>query len=71
MLRTTPELERLERDDLRARTLDGDYASALEVFSAMWRHAAALNPAPSDDWKADLAPDLAVARAINGLPPLP
>ena len=45
------------------------YHDALAIFAALWCEAVALNPDFPGDWRADLEPDLAVARAINGLPP--
>jgi hypothetical protein len=42
---------------------------ALARFAALWVHARALNPDFGSDWLDDLEPDLAVARAVNGLPP--
>ena len=69
MIRSSPELESFERDYARARGKTATYAQALEIFEALWDEAKALNPDFPGDWKADLVPDLAVARAINGLPP--
>ena len=45
------------------------YAEAVEVFEALWEEARALNRDLPGDWATNLAPDLAVARAVNGLPP--
>jgi len=60
-------LEGMKEEYIAKRT----YAEALAIFSALWREARALNPDFPGDWEADLEPDLAVARAINGLPPTP
>jgi hypothetical protein len=50
------------------------YERALEVFAALWAEASLLDPAfprgREGRWEQDLAPDLAVARALNGLPPV-
>jgi hypothetical protein len=45
------------------------YREALERFAALWREARLLNPTMGQDWLEDLKPVLAVARAVNGLPP--
>ncbi|HET7584463.1 MAG TPA: hypothetical protein VFK13_06115 [Gemmatimonadaceae bacterium] len=50
------------------------YAEALERFTALWTYARQINPTlgamPSEaDWRDDLRADLAIARAVNGLPP--
>ena len=49
------------------------YGDALALFTALWAEARALSGSQSDalDWRADLEPDLAIARAVNGLPPSP
>ena len=41
-------------------------------FAALWAHARLLNPelGCGDHWMEDLAADLRIARAVNGLPPL-
>lgn len=45
------------------------YEVALKRFAALWAEARALGIDARDDWLADLEPDLAIARALNGLPP--
>ena len=70
MLRSSRTLELFEREYARSRGRAATYAQALEVFEALWVEAIALNPDFPGDWETDLAPDLAVARAINGLPPV-
>lgn len=59
------DLERTHARELGART----YAEALAIFAALWQEAVALNSEFPGYWRDDLAPDLAVARAVNGLPP--
>jgi hypothetical protein len=44
------------------------YLEALAVFEALWRQARLLNPDFPGDWREDIASDLDVARAVNGLP---
>jgi len=70
MLTPTATWLAFERDDEAATYGRMSYAEALERFERLWRHARALNPAVGEDWEEDIAADLAVARAINGLPPL-
>lgn len=57
--------ERYERDALHGLS----YEVALQRFAALWAEARALGVDTSEDWLSDLEPDLAVARALNGLPP--
>ncbi|MGD2153342.1 MAG: hypothetical protein PVG79_08730 [Gemmatimonadales bacterium] len=57
--------KRYEREALAGMTYD----AALQRFAALWAEARSLGFDARDDWLADLEPDLAVARAINGLPP--
>ncbi len=68
MIRSSKPLEELDKryqETLRGLT----YAQALERFAALWAEARALGASGRVDWEADLEPDLAVARAVNGLPP--
>jgi uncharacterized protein YfaT (DUF1175 family) len=69
LIRSSPELARFEREYARSRGKTTTYAQALELFEALWIEARALNPDFPGDWETDLVPALAVARAINGLPP--
>jgi hypothetical protein len=70
MLRSTPELRELERRYARRRDSQATYGQALAVFKALWTEARTLRPDfPAVDWRRDLEPDLAIARAVNGLPP--
>jgi hypothetical protein len=68
MIRHTRSLEELEgryaREVLGGRT----YLESLAIFEALWHHACLLHPDFPGDWREDLAPDLDVARAVNGLP---
>lgn len=68
LIRSSPELGRFEREYARSRG-EMTYAQSLEIFEALWEEAMALNPDFPGDWEADLAPDFAIARAVNGLPP--
>jgi len=70
MLTPTATWLAFERDDEVATYGCMSYAEALERFERLWRHARALNPTVGEDWEEDIVADLAVARAINGLPPL-
>jgi hypothetical protein len=70
MLRSTPELSEFERRYARRRDAHASYDEALAVFKALWAEACTLRPDfPSRDWRQDVEPDLAIARAVNGLPP--
>jgi len=70
MRRSSPKLDAVDRRHAVERLGARTYAEALEVFAALWREALAVRPDfPGDDWRDDLAPDLAIARAVNGLPP--
>lgn len=69
MIRSSERLEQLESRYQKA-AFDGlSYEQALERFAALWAEARALNADLGADWEEDLEPDLAVARAVNGLPP--
>jgi hypothetical protein len=68
MLRHSPKLDEIDRRHARERLGERTYAEALEVFAALWCEAIALNPDFPGDWRQDLAPDFAIARAVNGLP---
>lgn len=70
MLRSTPELHEFERRYARHRDAHATYDEALAMFKALWTEARTLRPDfPDVDWRRDLEPDLAIARAVNGLPP--
>lgn len=69
MLRHSPKLDEIDRRHARERLAKRSYAEALAVFAALWREAAALDPDFPGPWRDDLDPDLAIARAVNGLPP--
>jgi hypothetical protein len=69
MVRSSPRLDefesRYQREAFRRLTLQ----EAVERFASLWAEARQLNPDLGEDWRADLEPDLAIARAVNGLPP--
>ncbi|MFO7587556.1 MAG: hypothetical protein R6X22_05730 [Gemmatimonadota bacterium] len=69
MIRRDDELERFERRSVRNELARLSYHDGLALFEAMWTEARALGVEFPGDWRADLEPDLAVARAVNGLPP--
>jgi hypothetical protein len=68
MIRHTRSVEEIERRYAREVLAGRTYLEALAVFEALWRQALLLNPDFPGDWREDLAADLAVARAVNGLP---
>ncbi len=57
--------KRYQQETLRGLT----YEQSLERFAALWAEARALGALGRVDWETDLEPDLAVARAVNGLSP--
>lgn len=68
MLQPSPRLDELNRRFARARLGRLTYGEGLRIYAALWREAQALDPDfPDRDWRSDLGPDLAVARALNGL----
>ena len=69
MLRRTAGLEQLEGAYARERLARMTYQDALRLFASLWVEARRLNPSFPGDWRSDIEPDLAVARALNGLPP--
>jgi hypothetical protein len=68
MIRRTPSLENLERRYARDVLAGRTFLEALAVFEALWHQARLLNPDFPGDWREDVASDLEVARAVNGLP---
>jgi hypothetical protein len=71
MLKPSPRLAEFDAKYARARTDARTPEDAMAVMAALWAEAVALNPDFPTDWKEDLEADLAIARAINGLPPRP
>lgn len=69
MIRSSELLDELDRRYQREALRGLTYPQALERFTALWAEARALGASGRDDWEADLEPDLAIARAVNGLPP--
>lgn len=69
MIRLTEELSELERRYAREIIGGLSYQEALARFTALWVEAHKLNPDFPGNWREDLDADLAVARAVNGLPP--
>lgn len=69
MITSSPRLEELERRYQREAFRGLSYEQALARFSSLWAEARQLNPDVGKNWLEDLEPDLAVARAVNGLPP--
>ena len=69
MIFSTPRLRALEAAFQREAFAGLSYEDALARFASLWAEARAFRPDLGADWEGDLAPDLAVARAVNGLPP--
>ena len=69
MIVSSPRLQALEAAYQREAFAGMTFEDAVARFAALWAEARLLRPDLGADWEADLAPDLAVARALNGLPP--
>jgi len=69
MIRSSKLLDDLEANQQRNAFRDLSYEEALQRFASLWAEARSLQPDLGRDWEDDLAPDLAIARAVNGLPP--
>lgn len=69
MMRSSARFDELERRYQREAFRHLTLGEALERFAALWAEARQLNPDLGEDWRADLEADLAVARAVNDLPP--
>ena len=67
------ELAALERRYAREVFAGMSYHEALSWYAGLWAEARLLNPdfPNTATWMHDIKPDLAVARALNGLPPAP
>ncbi len=71
MIQPSKRLQEFERRYTRETVAQLTYADALAIFQALWVEASELNPDFPGDWRSDIGPDLAIARALNGLPPSP
>ncbi len=71
MIQQPERLAEFEREYKRQTLRTLSYHDALAIFESLWVEARQLNPDFGEDWRRDLKPDLAVARAVNGLPPTP
>ena len=69
MIRDSDRLAKFERQDKQRVLRDMSYLDALAIFESLWEEARVLNPNSGKDWRSDIEPVLAVARAVNGLPP--
>lgn len=69
MIRDPERLAAFERQDKREALRNMSYLDALAIFEYLWAEARAVNPDFGNDWRSDIEPVLAVARAVNGLPP--
>jgi hypothetical protein len=71
MIKSPHLLQELDRRYERERLADLTYEAALQRFAALWAEARELGVIDNEDWLTDLEPDLAIARVLNGLPPVP
>jgi len=69
MIRDPDRLAEFERQDKQRVLRDMSYLDALAIFESLWVEAKAICPDFGEDWRDDIEPVLAVARAVNGLPP--
>jgi len=69
MLAPTPALIAFEQRFQREAFATLTFADALTWYAALWAHARTLDPDVGAQWREDLEPDLAIARAVNGLSP--
>ena len=69
MIRPNARWREFEAHYRREAHRDLSFREALSAFEAMWVHARKLNPRLGEDWREDLEATIAVARALNGLPP--
>jgi hypothetical protein len=69
MLRRPERLDQIDRRHEREVYHGLTFEEALERFAALWVHARRLRPDLGSDWRDDLDSDIAIARAVNGLPP--
>lgn len=69
MIRPTQRWREFEAAYRREAYRHLSYREALSLFEALWAEACELDPRFGEDWREDLATDIAVARGINGLPP--
>ena len=71
MIQPSKRLQEFERRHTREEVAKLTYADALAIFQALWVEASELNPDFPGHWRSDIGPDLAIARALNGLSPSP
>lgn len=69
MLKRTKDLEDLDRRWEQHAYGELSFHHALGRFAALWQQARVLHAEPGRDWQSDLEADLAIARAVNDLPP--
>lgn len=69
MIQPSPMLQEFEARDAREAYRELGFPAALALYTGLWIEARLLHPDVGADWEQDLAADLAVARALNGLPP--
>ncbi len=69
MVTASPLLAAFERRFQQEAFAHRGLPDALVRYAALWAYAREVNPDVGTDWQGDLEPDLAVARAVNGLSP--
>jgi len=69
VIRSTDRLRALDRRWERDTYGTMSYREALARYSALWAEARTLRDDLGQGWEDELEPALAIARAVNGLPP--
>src|SRR5688572_14488054 len=69
MIVSSRRLDEFEAQYQREAFATLSYGDALARFAALWAEARIIRPDLGQDWQEDVEADVAVARAVNGLPP--
>lgn len=69
MIVSSKRLDEFEARYQREAFASLSYMDALARFASLWAEARVVRPDLGQEWREDLEADIAVARAVNGLPP--
>jgi hypothetical protein len=69
MITSPAALEALDLEQARTAYRGLSYHDALARFTALWRYSREINLEIGANWRDDVEADIAVGRALNGLPP--
>ena len=67
MIRSARRLQEFELWYTQTHVAPRSYEQALDIFTALWRHAQQLNPDFPTDWREDVKADIELARVLNGV----